>query len=171
MEYNLFRFFLFVVSCAFAASCEDPVGKNERALPPDNHEKVTIPQGVWGNVWFWDGNFMPTTDNSSHGTITPVEREIRVHQATRFDSVTSSNGGMGGVFFDSILTKQIATLRSDNTGFFQIELPPGKYSFFVKEDSLYYENGVDSAGHLVSASVTANSVTKRQLDITYRAAY
>jgi hypothetical protein len=76
-----------------------------------------------------------------------------------------------GGFYDSILTKQITKLQSDNTGFFQIELPPGKYSFFVKEDSLYYANGGDSEGYILSAIVTPNLVTKRQIDINYKATY
>jgi hypothetical protein len=152
-----------------AVKCKDSIsGPN---LPPDNHEKVTITQGVWGNVWFWQGNFMPTTDNSSHGTITPVVREVFVYEPTTLDSVVIANHGNGGLFYDSILTRQITKLKSDNTGFFQVELPPGKYSFFVKEDSLYYANEGDSEGDLQAASVAVNSVTKRQIDINYKAAY
>ncbi|MDZ7765838.1 MAG: hypothetical protein U5K00_15710 [Melioribacteraceae bacterium] len=32
---------------------------------------MTISEGVWGNVWFWEGDFMP---GSPDGTITPVIR-------------------------------------------------------------------------------------------------
>ena len=155
--------------CLFVMNCEDLLN-SEKKFPPDNHEKVSINQGVWGNVWLWEGNFMPTTDNSSNGTITPVEREIYIYVATRFDSVSFSNS-FGSSFYDSILTKQIAKINSDNSGFYQIELPPGKYSFFVKEDSLFYGSEGDSDGHLMSARVGTDSITKRQIDITYKAAY
>lgn len=168
MKIKFFK--IFVMSFVFfALSCED-FFNSEKDFPPDNHEKVSITQGVWGNVWFWEGNFMPTTDNSSHGTITPVEREIYIYVATRFDSVIFANN-LGNGFYDSILTKKIAKVNSDYSGFYQIELPPGKYSFFVKEDSLLYGGEGDSEGHLMSASVRADSVTKRQIDITYKAAY
>jgi len=149
-------------------SCKDSIIGFQ--YPPDNHEKVTITLGVWGNVWFWEGNFMPSTDNSSHGTIIPVVRDIFVYEATRYDSVVRSNFQSGG-FYDIIMTRKVTEVRSDNTGFFQIELLPGKYSFFIKEDSLYIDGEVDSEGHLESAVVMPNSVTKRQIDINYRAAY
>lgn len=170
MSHNIFKTLFFVTLSLLTANCENP-SDTEKKILPDNHEKVTITQGVWGNVWFWEGNFMPSTDNSSHGTITPVERDIYVFEATRFDSAIRIDVNEGGIFYDSILTKQITKLRSDNTGFYQIELPPGKYSFFVKEDSLYFGNEGDSDGHLMSARVAVDSVTKRQININYRAAY
>lgn len=46
-----------------------------------------------------------------------------------------------------------------------------KYSVFVTEDSLFYANGHDSAGHILPGLVTTNAVTKVQVDITYKAAY
>ena len=76
--------FLFSLSLIIYSCSDNSVGV---IYPPDNSYKVTISQGVWGNVWFWEGNFMPTTDNSSNGKITPVIREIYVYEATRFDSV------------------------------------------------------------------------------------
>jgi hypothetical protein len=169
MKYKIFKLFLFIILSILAINCKDSISGPK--LPPDNHNKVTITQGVWGNIWFWEGNFMPSTDNSSHGKVTPVVREVFVYEATRFDSVVMAIGVNGGGFYDSILTKQITKLQSDNTGFFQIELPPGKYSIFVKEDSLYYANGSDSEGYILSAIVTTNLVTKRQIDINYKAAY
>lgn len=168
MNSNVFKIFLLSFSL-FILSC-DNIFKPEKTYPPDNHEKVSITQGVWGNVWFWEGNFMPTTDNSSDGTITPVERKIYIYEATRLDSVII-NADFGAVFYDSIATKQIAQVESDKSGFYQIELPPGKYSVFVKEDSLFYGSEGDSEGYLMLAQVYTNSVTKRQIDIDYKAAY
>lgn len=155
--------------CLLALNCEDSFNSGKH-YPPDNHEMVNITQGVWGNVWFWEGDFMPTTDNFSNGTITPVEREIYIHLATSFDSVID-NASLGGGFYDSILTRQVAKVNSNNSGFYQIELPPGKYSFFVKEGSLFYGNAGDSEGHIMSARVEADSVTKRQINITYNATF
>ena len=164
MRYKIFRYcFLLIILSFLIAGCKDSI--SDVKLPPDNSEKVTIKQGTWGNVWFWEGNFAPY---SPHGTITPVVREIYVYYATRYDSViTNQRTG----FYDSILTKQITKLWSDNTGFFQLELPPGKYNFFIKEDSCYYATEGDGAGYLLTATVTANSVTKRQIDINYKAVW
>lgn len=137
--------------------------------PPDNSYKVTITEGVWGNVWFWEGNFMPSIDNSSNGIIIPVIREIYVYEATRFDSVEIDSNN--SVFIRSIYSNFITKVNSDDGGFFQIALPVGKYSFFVKEDSLFFANEGDNDGYLMSAEVNANKVTKRQINIDYKAAY
>ena len=158
-----FSFFFIVFGC------ENFFSDNENKLPPDNQYKVTIQQGVWGNVWFWEGNFMPTTDNSSNGKITAVERKIYIYEATRFDSVIRDS--IRHPFIKEINSKYVDEVSSDKDGFFQIVLPPGKYSLFVKEDSLYYANESDGDGHLMSAQVSSNTVVKRQININYKAAY
>jgi len=135
--------------------------------PKDTSDQITITQGLWGNVWFWEGDFMPSTSGTQGGKVTPVEREVWIYAATKNDSVV----GAGGAFYRQILTTLMARTRSNKTGFYQVALPAGKYSVFVTEDSLYYANGNDSAGHILPGLVTPNAVTKVQVDITYKAAY
>ena len=133
--------------------------------PSDNQDKVTITQGVWGNVWFWEGNFQPIID-PDQATITPVVREIFVYEPVHYSTVEHA-----GVGYDpsSINSNLITTLYSDDDGFYQVELPPGKYSFFAREDTVFYANGMDGEGHILPATVTENNVTKRQIDIDYKA--
>jgi len=133
--------------------------------------KRSINQGVLGYVLFYKGDFMPEIitpgqKSSRSGTVTPVVREIYVYSLTPHNSNFVRQVGYGA-FYSKIYTKLIAKTKSDSTGFFQIELPPGKYSFFVKEDSLFYANGIDSAGNILSSTVTKNSMTKLQIDISY----
>ncbi len=135
------------------------------ALPPDTSGQITITQGVWGNVWFWSGNFMPVHPT---GTITPVRRRIFVYEATHWDSADRATRP---VFFTSIHSRLIAQTESNSTGFYQVPLPPGKYSFFVLEDTLFYASEVDSAGDLTAATVLSNNVTKRQIDLQYQAGF
>jgi hypothetical protein len=155
---------LFFISFLIGFGCDDGITKYS---PPDNEHKVTISQGVWGNVWFWEGDFMPTPDNSSSGKITAVQREVYVHEATKKDMVDPQHG----TFFAKVNSKLIAIVTSDHDGFFQITLEPGKYSFFVKEDTSFYANGTDGEGHILPAEVIKNNATKRQIDITYKATY
>lgn len=159
---SLLLLFVFLWSC-----CEDSPTEIEFKYPPDNEYKVSISQGVWGNVWFWEGNFEPPVD-PNHAKITPVVREIYIYEATTDSMVESLNGG---TFFTRINSTLITTVQSDNDGFFQVTLDLGKYSFFVKEDTLYYANRWDGEGHILSAIVTENNVTKNQIDITYKAVY
>jgi hypothetical protein len=149
----------------FLASCAD-LGLGP-GLPGNDSDQVTIPQGIWGNVWFWEGDFMPGPPGGHSGKVTPVEREIFIYEATRFDSVVSANGG----FYSKILTHLKARTKSNAKGFYQIALPPGKYSVFVVEDSKFYANGTDGAGHILPGTVSENSVTQVQVDITYKATY
>jgi len=161
-----FRTF-FIASFILLSSCIDTPTENELKYPPDNQYKVSITQGVWGNVWFWEGDFMPIID-PVHAKITPVIREIYIYEPTDDSMVEPSDGG---TFFTSINSTLIATIRSDSDGFFQVSLAPGKYSFFVKEDTLFYANRWDGDGHILSAIVMENSVTKNKIDITYKAVY
>ncbi len=157
-------FTLIIISFLF--SCKESPTENEFKYPPDNEYKVSISQGVWGNVWFWEGNFMPIID-PSRAKVTPVVREIFIYEATNDSMVEPPYG----TFYKNINSNLIATTRSDADGFFQISLAPGKYSFFVKEDTLFYANLWDNEGHIQSAIVVENNVTKRQIDINYNAVY
>lgn len=164
---------LFLFFFVIASGCSDSINDNERNKLPDNEYKVTINQGVWGNVWLWEGDFMPPTDNSSGGKVTAVQREIFVYEATNDSLLESSTNPkyFWGTFFTKINSELIATIQSDKDGFFQIKLNPGKYSFFVKVDTFFYSHGWDGEGDIMPATVSTNNVTKRQIDLTYNATY
>ena len=130
--------------------------------PPDNRYQVTINQGIWGNVWFWEGDFQPVCPS---GTIRPAVREIYIHKGTTHDSVVYE-----GQLIVQIKTKLIKVVISNASGFYQAELDSGAYSLFIKEDSGFYFDGSDSR-FLAPGYVQPGMITKRQLDITYGAAY
>lgn len=138
---------------------------NPTPFLPNNESKITISQGACGNVWFWEGDFMPP----STGKITPVVREIHIHRVTTLTdmNVTDSFDPL----FSNIPTELIATTTSDETGFYQIDLPPGIYSVFIKEGTKFYANGYDSQGRIKTLEVLPGTVTKLQLDITYTATF
>jgi hypothetical protein len=133
--------------------------------PPDTNYQITIPQGLWGNVWFWEGNFMPPVES---GTITPVVRDVYIYEPTSLDQVDQVGYS---AFYTQIHTQLIAKTESNETGFFQIALSSGEYSVFVKEDTLFYANGFNGDGIIMLHSVSASFVTKVQIDITYKAYY
>jgi len=152
----------------------DSTNPNVTPSLPSNEDKVTISQGAWGNVWFWDGNFMPVAIpgiESSGGQITPVIREIHVHRPTTWTEMTNPTSNISGPFFLNIPSELIAIASSDETGFYQIDLPPGLYSVFVKEGTAFYANLFDSQGRINPVEVLPGTVTKLQLDITYKAAF
>jgi len=83
----------------------------------------------------------------------------------------ADNSGLLGPFYRSINSNLVTKIQSDDSGFFQCELQPGTYSFFVWEDSLYYANLIDENGYILPAVIKPDSVTKRQIDIDYKACY
>ncbi|MDA3861452.1 MAG: hypothetical protein PF445_09520 [Melioribacteraceae bacterium] len=149
--------FLFTFGCS-----DGPVA------PPNNEEKVTITQGAWGTVRFLEGDFMPYYDTETGGTISPVVRDIYIHEATTGDMVVRE--GYGG-FYKTINSQLIAVVQSNENGFFQIQLDPGKYSFFILEDSLFYGSRSDGEGFIMAEDVLKDSTVQVSLDITYMAVY
>jgi hypothetical protein len=164
----LLLFFLYALYGCGGSSSDIP---SQKTTLPENSEKVTITQGVWGNVWFWEGDFMPRTveeSSTSGGTITPVIREIYVHKLTTINDVEPNSFS---TFYSHINTEIVSVVTSDDTGFYQIQLPAGTYSFFVKENDEFYANLFFEDGRINPVVVEENTVTKKQIDITYRASF
>jgi hypothetical protein len=157
-----------VMVVAFGCSRDCPCpGAKPVCLPPSNAGRVTITQGIWGDVWFWQGDFMPICPT---GTVTAVAREMRIHELTSWHEVDEVPG-RGAPFYSAIHTPLVATVHSDEKGFFQVELPPGVYSLFAVEDSLFYANGFDGSGNIYPVLVNEGEVTKVRFDINYMAAW
>jgi hypothetical protein len=155
---------LLVLSCTKDLS---PLVNND-CRQINNAHKVTITKGVWGTVWFWEGDFMPTIyPDMLSGKICPVSRALYFHAATPRDSVLSDNSS---IFFKEIYTPLVAVVTSDKEGFYQIDLPPGKYSVFVKEDSLFYASRSDNM-HLNPVTIVPDSIQRFDIDITYKATF
>ena len=136
-------------------------------MPERNDDNVTIDQGIWGDVWFHEGDFMP---NCPSGTITAVSREIRVHVLTTRDDVVVASD-VYFPFYSEINTELVATTWSGSDGFFEVELPPGQYSIFVVEDTLFYSGRGDGVGNINPVEVFENEVTEILFNINYEATY
>lgn len=155
--------FLFMLATCDSTSVEGDEC-TEQPDPTTNMEKVTINEGIWGNAWFWEGDFMPPCPS---GDIEPVEREVYVYELTSRDEADQPDSTP---FFKNIETELVEQTTSDESGFFQLQLEPGTYSLFVKEDSLYYANGFKN-GNISPITITRDSLTNVQFDITYEATF
>ncbi|MCI0563968.1 MAG: hypothetical protein MN733_36295 [Nitrososphaera sp.] len=155
----------------FLSACTD-LGQGPRYRiidQPPPESLATISQGVCGYVHFWEGDFMPGPPPGHSGTITPVQRTVVVHMPTLLNGDVVQAGY--GPFYSSISTQRVATISSNKNGFFETELPPGSYSIFVVEDSLYYANGFDGEGYILRFTVMQDSIVAMNINITYRAAF
>jgi hypothetical protein len=168
-DVNISRSFLLMAILFILSGCgSNSSGTQVPSPPPTNESKVTITKGVWGNVLFWEGNFMPrpVESGSSSGKITPVIRNILVCQAT---TMTEMSPYGSGPLFSQLPSTIIAETSSDETGFYQVALPPGTYSVFVKEGPVFYANSVDKLERVNPVEVLPGKVTKLQLNIQYKA--
>jgi len=158
----LFRLFALVLGILMNG-CADEDGPGLR--PPIGHEcEVTITQGIWGEVLFWEGDFMPIDPS---GTVTPVARQIFIYDATHFSMVEIEGGG----FYSQIGTDMVTQAASNENGCFEVELEPGRYSVFVWENGLFYANGGDGQGFIYPVTVSQGATTRISFNIDYMATY
>jgi hypothetical protein len=148
------------------------LGPGDCALPPINGvelqpEKVMIQEGVWGQLSFWDGDFTPGNYRCPRGTITAVGRVVLVFEPTLGSMSTPDSTSIQ--LLTSVSTSPIDSASSDETGFFEIAIPPGEYSLFVREGDLLYSM-VGGAGGVIHTPlvVEPNKASVYDLRITYR---
>ena len=159
-----------------SVSC--PTSNSASAISPGS-EKVTITQGVWGDIRFWTGDFMPKVSSASDpcpqssGLIKNVKREIvifpLVNPVTTPTSVQTDS--VGSPFYVQINLTPIASVTSDSSGFYEVSLAAGNYSIFTKESYLskvyYYANGYDGAGNIQPIKIVSGQKTNFPVNITY----
>lgn len=151
-----------VLALVAVTACSESDNPATPVRPDRNDDQVTIDQGVWGDVWFWQGDFMPGTPT---GTVTPVSREIVIFEPTTLNDVAYDRDGSG--LITQILTNEVARTTSDTDGFFQISLPPGDYSVFAVEGDGFYANGTDGEGVILPVTVRTGEVDDVLVNIDY----
>ena len=160
-------FFIVILSGCYKNGYKDTLNESNcynKTNPPKNNHKATIVQGVWGDVWFWSGNFMPL----GRGKICQVSRKVMVFESTQLDDTEKIGYS---AFFSKVNIKLVKTINSDNDGFFQLELEPGNYSLFVWEDTKFYANRFSSDGTIFPIRVEPEKVSEVRFDITYEATF
>ena len=108
-------------------------------LNEHNSKKVSIREGFAGTLTLRDGDCMPVVGSTCREY--PVSRRIRIYEAT---SISESHNAGGG-FYDSVDSKLIATIKTDQEGFFQYTVVPGTYSIFIEENGKLYANSSNSS--------------------------
>ena len=156
-------FSLIVISCLL---CCDSDSKFPLLSREDYLKRVTIDEGVWGTLEFWEGDFMPSIPHHS-GNRYAVEREVLIYEAVYWNTAKRVEAS----FYDSIPTPLVTTVNSDHQGFFQAKLSPGTYSIFVRENGLLYQNLTSGSGYIGEVVVQSQAVTEYDFDITYKATF
>ncbi len=98
----------------------------------------------------------------------PFSTIVYFYEATNIKDV-ARNGT--SAFYLSINKKLVATIQSDNTGHFIIELPPGSYSLFTKINNLFYANSFDANNNIALIKVEEGKLTSTVIKVDADAVY
>lgn len=129
-------------------------------------------QGITGWVVWLEGNLMPAigdTKMEERLAGRPIQRTLYIHEpATPQETEKVQDSG---VFYSEIHSRLVKKVRTDDSGTFRIELPPGKYSVFVLEKDGFFANIFDGEGHINPVIVEAGKFTELEIKVNYMAFY
>lgn len=141
--------------------------KRKNNLPLSTQKTSSlVQQGICGTIFWRSGNMMPSPDRPTPKA-KPAQREIVVYDLTNTAETTRENG-----FYQTIATKFITSVKSDEDGKFCLDLEEGRYSLFVREANKgLYANSFDGDGNIFPIKVSKDKVTIVVFTIDYQASY
>jgi hypothetical protein len=140
--------------------------KRKNNLPLSAQKSSIVQQGICGTIFWKSGNIMPSPDRPAPKA-RPVQRELVVYDLTNTAETTRENG-----FYQSIATKFITSVKSDEEGKFCVDLEEGRYSLFIREgDKGLYANSFDGDGNIFPIKVSKDKVSIIVFSIDYQASY
>lgn len=135
---------------------------NIDSLIQSNAQKVSIKIGIAGTIYKIEGNCMPMVGGNVSCRSYPVSRTIFIFNYTNDNEVE----GLGPLY-NAVNSKLITHCNSDQDGFFQVTVDPGKYSVFIKENDNFYGNSFDGQGGIQPIIVKTDSVNIMTLVLDY----
>lgn len=111
-------------------------------------------------------------DDSCPGLLIPVSRPVLIYRATRpEDTEPASRHPVTGpsAFLKDVKGQPVDTAYADQSGFYQVKLPPGRYSVFpVVAGPMLYAPG-QSGEFLELVVVEPGTATKKLLNLDWSA--
>lgn len=113
-------------------------------------------------------NYHQNGAKPSKGKGAPLATSIYIYEPTQ---VAQLDTLLHDRFTRKISSRQVATLKSDSKGFFQIRLKPGKYSLFVQFEGAYYIPYFSGSQWVSLFEVSSNGVTEMDLKVYSKDSY
>ncbi len=129
--------------------------------------KTSTLQGIEGYVYFISGNQMPSPGKKPKPP-KGIKTILYIYRLTNIAQVKRQGQSS---YYSAIQTKLIKTTQSDSTGYFSVQLEPGKYSLFTKTGDFFYANLFDKDNNIAPAEVLINKMTKLEIRIDHDATY
>ena len=138
----------------------------QQELKAQTGQQMQIKQGIQGQILWEAGNQMPSPDAPPRQP-RGVERTVYIYELTNSSQTTSTDG----VFHTNIKTKLITQVKTDANGKFAVNLKPGRYSLFTKEEQGLYANLFDGEMNIFPVEVKEGEVTTVEFLVNYNAFY
>ena len=118
-------------------------------------------QGIEGVARRITGNHMPSP---KYRPVTPAgtRATICVFGLTNENQVT--NSGTAGLY-SAVHTRLVQQADTDDSGHFQILLPPGTYSVFTKKGRLFYATRRDEKNNIAPVEVLPGKMTRVECSV------
>jgi hypothetical protein len=126
-------------------------------------------QGIQGKVTWLEGNQMPMISEDGKSSKVnpkgvPAERMLLIYPLTNL-----SDAAREGALFSRVKGEPIDSVQSDSDGKYSIQLAPGTYSVFVKEEEGLFANMFDGNGSIQPVVVKKAEWTTLDIIINYKA--
>ena len=122
-------------------------------------------QGIKGNVYLVSGNQMPSPD------LPPSKPKGLKTTLAIFELTNTSQIKKSGKFYEKPSTKLVELIQTDETGAYKMKLKPGKYSLFIRIDSLYYSNVFDDKFNIHPVEIKKGKWSVDNFTVNYDAVY
>lgn len=139
----------------------------QQEMKAQQGKQMQVKQGIQGQILWEAGNQMPSPDAPPSNGRRGVERTVYVYELTNSSQTTSQDG----IFHTNIKTKLVTQVKTDANGKFAVNLKPGRYSLFTKEEQGLYANLFDGEMNIFPVEVKEGEVTTVEFLVNYNAFY
>ena len=133
------------------------------ALKPAGIKK----QGIEGYLYKVSGNQMPSPDIKPAAP-KGIKGSLHIYELTNISQAARKEGSP---FYTSVTTRLIKKIQTNSKGYFNVQLAPGKYSIFIKKDTVLYANRFDGQNNIAPVEVKAGKMTRVELKMDFDAVY
>ncbi|HEY9881413.1 MAG TPA: hypothetical protein V6D29_23360 [Leptolyngbyaceae cyanobacterium] len=123
-------------------------------------------QGIQGQVLWLDGNQMPSSTPTDTETASPVKTTLWIFSG----KIAAPSGPTWPICEARCHSALVATIESDDLGYYTAALAPGEYTLLAEYGEVLYLNRFSGSGHFASVTVQPGKISEFNLHNT-EAAY
>jgi len=119
-------------------------------------------QGIEGTVFSKGGDRMPAPNRRPSVPKEGVRATLYIYELTNISQVDRIGQQP---YYQTIHTRLVRQVDTDEKGHFKVQLPAGNYSLFTKKGDLFYATRRDEKNNLAPVEVLPGKMTKINADV------